>query len=51
MDKKPKKIGDSMVVINLLQKNQMCHNISLSTILDEFFLIANTFTNLPFQHV
>jgi ribonuclease HI len=43
--------GDSMVVINWMRKTQLCHNINLSSILDEVFLIANIFTNLSFQHV
>jgi hypothetical protein len=29
----------------------MCHNINLSSILEEVFLIANLFTNLSFKHV
>jgi ribonuclease HI len=43
--------GDSMVVINWLRKTQMCHNINLTSILEEVFLITNIFTNMSFKHV
>jgi ribonuclease HI len=42
--------GYSMVVTNGLRKIQMCHNINLTSILEEVFLITNIFTNMSFNH-
>jgi hypothetical protein len=40
-----------MVVITWLRKTQICHNINLTSILEEVFWITNIFTNMSFNHV
>jgi ribonuclease HI len=42
---------DSMVVINWIKKSQKCHNIRLLPLLEEFFIILDTYTNFSICHV
>jgi ribonuclease HI len=43
--------GDSMVVINWIRKFQKCHNIKLLPLLEEVFIILDTYTNFSTRHV
>jgi ribonuclease HI len=43
--------GDSMVIINWIRKSQKCHNIRLLPLLDEVFLILDTYSNFSIHHV
>jgi hypothetical protein len=42
---------DSMVVINWIRKSQMCHNIRLTPLLEEVFIILTSYINFFIRHV
>jgi ribonuclease HI len=43
--------GDSLLVINWIHKSQRCHNIILSPLFKEVFIILASFDNYSFLHV
>ena len=43
--------GDSMVVINWINKTQRCRNTSLDTLVEEFNKILANFESISFKHV
>lgn len=44
-------VGNSMVVINWVNKTQRCHNIRLLPILEEVFIILVSYENYSMWHV
>ena len=49
--KKLQVFGDSMVVINWINKTQRCRNSSLDTLYEEFNRILSNFESISFKHV
>ena len=49
--KKLQVFGDSMVVINWINKTQRCRNTSLDTLFEEVYRILANFESISFKHV
>jgi ribonuclease HI len=43
--------GDSMLAINWARKSQQCHHIQLLAILEEIFILLDSFDSISLQHV